>query len=235
MNEKLLHHLLTSSESTVHFTVEKLLHKLYKKSISTKDYMIAFGTGPTLVAHMDTVLRKPPTPYWSADRTHISSDNGLGADDRAGIYAIIELLLRGHRPNLIFTHGEETGGTGALALIDDYPTCPFDTPYLIELDRRGENDCVFYHRTTGGFITYITSFGFKQAEGIFSDIYYFTPAWRLSAVNLSVGYTNEHTRDEKLYPAWLESTIDKVDLILKDKPHTFIQPKLNLKTDFTFN
>ena len=131
--------------------------------------------------------------------------------------------------------GCETGGTGALALIDDYLTCPFNTPYLIELDRRGENDCVFYHRTTGGFITYITSFGFKQAEGIFSDIYYFTPAWRLSAVNLSVGYINEHTRDEKLYPAWLESTIDKVDLILKDKPHTFVQPKLNLKTDFTFN
>ena len=41
--------------------------------------------------------------------------------------------------------------------------------------------------------------------------------------------------DEKLYPAWLESTIDKVDRILKDKPHTFVQPKLNLKNDFTFN
>ena len=45
-----------------------------------------------------------------------------------------------------------------------------DIKYIIEFDRRGENDCVFQDCGNETFMNYVESFGFKTARGSYSDI-----------------------------------------------------------------
>ena len=88
--------------------------------------------------------------------------------------------------------------------------------FLIELDRRGECDCVFYDCENQAFTDYISKFGFIESYGTFSDICELCPSWGVAGVNLSVGYKNEHTSSEILYTNPLLATIEKVKNILKD-------------------
>jgi hypothetical protein len=87
---------------------------------------------------------------------------------------------------------------------------------LIQLDRANENDCVLFQCENRKFEDYISSFGFKYAQGTFSDISIIAPAWKIAAVNLSVGYENEHSYAELVHCDWCEKTIDKVESILLD-------------------
>ena len=182
-------------------------------------FVIAEGDLPIcLCAHLDTVFAKPPaTFYYDPKETVLWSPEGLGADDRAGNYAIIELLERGFRPSIILTDLEEKGGIGADALIKRFPDCPFvDCRAFIQLDRQGEKDAVYYDCDNKEFEKKITSYGFKTDWGTFTDISIFGPQWKIAAVNLSVGYYNEHTYIETLNMSQLHQTIDKVEKILRD-------------------
>ena len=93
---------------------------------------------------MDTVFKHPAREvFYDRQQNVIWSPDGLGADDRAGVFAIIQIIKKGLRPHIIFTTDEESGAWGATALSKEQ--CPFeDLRYVIELDRRGSNDCVFY-------------------------------------------------------------------------------------------
>ena len=144
------------------------------------------------------------------------SPDGLGADDRAGIYAILTLVKRGYRPHIIFTTDEERGCIGASKLVEVIKKCPFkELKYIIELDRRGANDSVFYDCDNKKFEKYVNAFGFKTDYGSYSDISVIAPAWGVAAVNLSVGYLDEHSELERLYCSALENTISKVEEMLK--------------------
>ena len=171
--------------------VRYLKSKGYKKIISTNMYIIAEGELPVcLIAHIDTVFSKPPvTFYFDKEQNVLWSPDGLGTDDRAGIYAIINLIEAGYRPSLIFTDMEEKGGIGASSLIQKYPDCIFpDCRALIQLDRQGEKDCVFYDCDNDDFVSLIESYGFSEEWGTFTDISIIAPAWKIAAVNLSIGY-----------------------------------------------
>ena len=50
---------------------------------------------------------------------------GYTLDDRAGVYAIIQIIEAGYKPHVIFTTDEEIGALGAQKLIEDFPECPF--------------------------------------------------------------------------------------------------------------
>jgi hypothetical protein len=150
------------------------------------------------------------------DRTKevIWSPDGLGADDRAGIFAIMQIIKRGLRPHIIFTTDEEIGATGAIALACD--DCPFkDLRFIIQLDRRGEDDCVFYDCDNKQFIDFIEEYGFVEAIGTFSDISMICPDWGVAGVNLSVGYRDEHSVSEVLFVKHWKATVDKVEKILR--------------------
>ena len=84
---------------------------------------------------MDTVFFKPATIiYYDRQKNTMWSPMGLGADDRAGVFAIIQILQSGLRPHIIFTTDEEKGCLGAEALAKT--ECPFqELKYIIELDR----------------------------------------------------------------------------------------------------
>ena len=95
--------------------------------------------------------------------------------------------------------------------------CPFkELKYIIELDRRGSNDCVFYDCDNNDFTRYVESFGFVEAIGSFSDISEICPSWGIAGVNLSVGYSDEHSYVETLRVGPLFDTIQKVKNMLND-------------------
>lgn len=194
------------------------LKKKYKKIIETKDYIVAEGDIPiALVAHMDTVFPRPAQDiYYDRVKNVIWSSDGLGADDRAGIFAILHILRKGLRPHIILTTDEEKGAMGAFEL--SKTNHPFkDLRYIIQLDRRGSNDCVFYDCYNEDFIEYVEEFGFAEAIGSFSDISVICPAWKVAGVNLSIGYQDEHSIAEVLFVSQMFATIDRVIKMLTQK------------------
>lgn len=196
-------------------TMKRYLESKYDTVVATDDYIYAVGNIPVaLAAHMDTVFPRPATQvYYDKEQNVIWSPDGLGADDRAGIFAIIQIIKKGLRPHIILTTDEEKGANGAFALAE--LKCPFpDLRFIIQLDRRGADDCVFYECENNDFIDYIESFGFVEAIGSFTDISVICPEWGIAGVNLSVGYKNEHSVSETLHVGHLLNTIDKVTNIL---------------------
>lgn len=210
--------LVSLNQAQMKNIMSKYLRNKYKTVIETDSYIMALGDIPiALVAHMDTVFSSPAKEvYYDKEKQVIWSPDGLGADDRSGVYGIIQLIQRGLRPMVILTTDEEIGGIGAIKCALDYPDGPPQKlKYIIELDRQGMNDCVFYQCRTPQFIEYIESFGFEFAYGSFSDITFLMDEWQICATNLSIGYLDEHDFVERLFVAHMESTIDKVEQMLR--------------------
>ena len=196
----------------------KVLKDNYDNVIETKDYILAEGDIPiALCAHMDTVAQLPMRHvFYDEQETVMWSPELLGADDRAGIFAILWIVFGGYRPTVIFTNDEEVGGLGAKALVRDYPKSPFGKfKAIIEIDRRGSKDAVYYFCDNRDFENYISAFGFKTAYGTFTDISIIAPQWGCAAVNLSAGYYNEHFVNEYINLSELMETIAKVKCILE--------------------
>lgn len=195
-----------------------VLETRYTDIIATKEYIVVKGDIPiALVAHMDTVFPLPPTEiYYDTTQNVMWSPQGLGADDRAGVFAIIQILKTTKlRPHIILTTDEEKGGYGAYALVEQHPEYPFgELKYLIQLDRQGANDCVFYDGINEDFIRYVSSFGFVEKIGSFSDISILCPFWDVCGVNLSVGYKSEHSLIETLNISHWFDTVQKVKRML---------------------
>ncbi len=223
LNEKdyrLFEKLVSLTEKEMVRAMAQYIKAKYDNTIITKDYIIAFGDIPiALVAHMDTVFKVPVSNlYYDQKKGVLWSPEGLGADDRAGIFAIIKILQEGYRPSIILTTGEESGGVGACAICDRFPDCPIPgLKYMIQLDRHGTNDCVFYDCYCPEFVNYVESFGFCERWGSFTDISFFMPEWEIVGVNLSVGYEDEHSRCEILNINPLFDTIRKVKKMLSEK------------------
>ena len=197
----------------------EFLKNTYDNVKSTKDFIYAEGDIPiALVAHLDTVFPQPPKNiYYDSNKGVVWSPEGLGADDRAGVFIILKIIKLGFKPHIIFTTDEERGGYGASQLVLVKKEQPFkQLKYLIQLDRRGTNDCVFYDCDNKKFIEYVESFGFAEDFGSFSDISILCPAWKTAGVNLSVGYEDEHSVSETLHINPMFATIQKVIAMLRD-------------------
>ena len=217
---RLLEKLVSLTEKGMLKVMAQYLKTKYDNIVITKDYIIATGDIPiALVAHMDTVFKEPVSDlYYDKAKGVLWSPEGIGADDRAGIFAILKIVQDGLRPSIILTTGEEMGGVGASAICDKYPDCPIPgLKYMIQLDRRGTNDCVFYDCYCPDFVSYVESFGFCEQWGSFSDISFLMPQWNIVGTNLSVGYVGEHSKTEILHINPLLDTIKKVKRMLSEK------------------
>ena len=211
----LFEQLISLDQQSMHKIMSRYLKSKYENIIITSEYIVAIGDIPiALVAHMDTVFKTPVSNLYYDQRKNVMwSSEGLGADDRAGIFAIIKILQAGFKPSIILTTDEEKGGIGALIL--GQQPCPISNlKYMIELDRRGANDCVFYDCYCPSFVDYVESFGFSIQAGSFSDISFLMSPWHICGVNLSVGYENEHSMCEILNIDFLFETIEKVKTML---------------------
>lgn len=215
---KLFCSLAQVSQESLRKTLRSFLYKKYQTVYATEDYLYAVGDIPVaLCAHMDTVFPKPPKEiFYDREKGVLWSPTGLGADDRAGIFAIIKILQSGLKPTIIFCADEEKGALGAEKLVHDHPLPISPLNFIMELDRRGTNDCVFYDCANQEFTDYIEERGFSEAWGSFSDISELCPNWGVAGVNLSIGYESEHTTSEILRIGPMLDTIEKVKKILKE-------------------
>ena len=222
---KLFESLVSLTQNSMRRALYSYLKKRYKKVIVAPEYLYAVGEIPiALVAHMDTVFSSPPEDIYYDERKGVCwSPDGLGADDRAGIFAILTILKHGYRPSIIFTTDEEIGAVGASQLVEDIKTPESELKYIIQLDRRGTNDCVFYDCNNRDFVEYIEKFGFVETFGSFSDISIICPAWGIAGVNLSIGYEDEHSISETLRVGAMLNTIQKVENMLKVKDIPFFE------------
>ncbi len=184
------------------------------------DYVYARGNIPVcLVAHTDTVHCSPPADlYCDTAKGILWSPQGLGADDRAGVYAIAAILRdTSLRPHVLFTDGEETGGRGAAAVASTLD-CPPGLRVLLQLDRAGATDAVLYQCHSRALLRYLRPYGYRLASGSYTDIVDIMPAWGLAGANLSIGYAQQHTRGEYLNLASLSNTIRQVRKMLAHPP-----------------
>lgn len=200
--------------------------------VETKDYVYAIGDVPIiLVAHLDTVHTSIPREiYYDRDEQVIWSPQGIGADDRAGVYAIIRMVMKGLRPHILFTTDEEKGGIGAAIAAKELSP---ELNFAIQLDRRGANDSVFYECDNPEFEKHINEYGFITNYGTFSDISSLCPEWGIAGVNLSIGYVSEHTSYERLHVDHMLDTIEKVTKIIEE--HDSEKDKYKYIPSFDYN
>ena len=150
------------------------------------------------------------------------SPQGIGGDDRCGVYALLKLHeISKIKPFLLFCCDEEIGGYGAHDFASDYKRGIFPADFtelkcLVEFDRRGKKDAVYYECDNKQFEKYITSKGFRTAHGSFSDISVIAPVMGVAAVNLCCGYYNAHSQHEYIKMNELNAVIKKASGIIED-------------------
>ncbi len=198
---------------------QKLQKWFEKEAVKQKGrFLLVPGDSPVLlIAHLDTVHRVPVKTICSSKCGNIlMSPQGIGGDDRCGVYGIVKVHEASEqKPWLLFTCDEEIGGRGADAFCAAYqkqelPEGLNELKMLIELDRRGKNDAVYYSCKNPKFEEYITEKGFRTDFGTFSDISCLGPTLGVAAVNLSCGYYNAHTLHEFINRKHLNATVRKV-------------------------
>ena len=212
--------------------LEDVLATYYEEVYSDDGFLYVKGTNSNvlLTAHMDTVHepagRICTDIYEYHDKKNkkhiLSSPQGIGGDDRCGIYTILKVLERTEfRPYIIFCEDEEIGGVGSkkfckTTLVDEVGK---EVNFMIEIDRAHANDAVFYEETNAKFQRFVTdTTGTEEAFGSFSDICNLSEETMVSSFNISCGYYNAHTTDEYVVMEELEDCIGKViKLIEADK------------------
>ena len=204
---------------------KRLCKKFKSKTLISKgNFILVGGQAPVmLVAHLDTVHSQRVHDICKSDDGNIlMSPQGIGGDDRCGVFALVQAYHAAQtKPWLLFTCNEEVGGLGAkkFCLAHKHHQLPNqldNLKFLIELDRKGSEDAVFYQCANPDFESYITGKGFQIAQGSFSDIALIAPELGIAAVNLSCGYHNPHTLHEYINRSELNFTIQKVIEIVSD-------------------
>ncbi len=190
------------------------------------EFILVKGSVPVmLVAHLDTVHREPVKDLcYSVDGNIVMSPQGIGGDDRCGVLGIISVYMRcKKKPWLLFTCDEEIGCIGADHFCERYRQGEFpkgwnldELKMIIELDRKGGNDAVYYGCANQEFEEYVTSKGFETDYGSVSDISSIAPCLNTAAVNLSSGYYNPHTQYEYVNLYELKRVINIVVTMVED-------------------
>jgi len=164
--------------------------------------------------------------------------NPIGGDDRSGV-AIILYLLDKYRNEqnivAIFTNYEESGCIGSSKLQLLYNDNSYESDwknvikhmvennkvtFLIGLDRKGNKQFVNYGEISQKLRSYFASKGFEYNIGSISDVKNLSKIFKVDHVNLSVGFENAHTDDEKINVNYMLNTIDLLeDIIENDYPN----------------
>ena len=146
----------------------------------------------------------------------------LGADDGAGIYIMLRMIEAGIHGTYVFHADEEVGCVGSKALADgEFSIDGFDLltdfTHAIAFDRKGTSDFInnqlseqmcsftFQHElinrlNTGTILCYRPTTGLVTDTAMYADFVE-------ECINLSVGYYDEHTVDERLDLVHLETLL----------------------------
>lgn len=225
--------ILYMEQHELHFyTLGKLEQYFQEEDIFVMhgEYIYARGNIPVLLcAHFDTVHPKKPTKYTlfhDQEKQVMWCPNGIGGDDRCGVFNILDILSQGYLPHVIFSWDEEIGGVGASKFADNvrkyfgtdvYHSLINDINFAIQFDRKGFSEAVYYYLDSQPFEDYINSFGFTTEMGSYTDICEYCPTFGFAGVNISAGYLNEHTNHEMIFLKEMLSSQTKVIKILEDQ------------------
>lgn len=173
------------------------LNVMQRKVTVGNGYVFAKGSFPVcLVAHLDTVHKELPSKFlYDPATTTVSAPEGIGGDDRCGVYMALK-VAKMYDCSVLFCEDEEIGMVGAEKFTESEVAKTLKFNYMIEFDRKGSNDAVFYSCDNADFEDFITQDFYKYTTGSFSDISTLAPYFKCAAVNLSCGYYNAHTKDE---------------------------------------
>ena len=239
--------------TTIIKTIKKYLpkdQKMYKDSIGNliikvgKDYETMFS------CHMDMVFRKTyfddleegqdkldlfvsnkkdQTIIWGGlitdykNKTYYYTPTTLGADDKAGIFILLN-LIRANIPGLyIFHAGEEVGGIGSHDIKTRKPgllkgikrAIAFDRMHYLDIVDRQRGQVCCSRKFVNAFSDQLSDVlitpnkipnRFKGATGTFTDTANYTELIS-ECTNLSVGYFNQHGSEECLNVTWLEKVL----------------------------
>ena len=188
---------LKSPQGQLKKSLSNELSRLGYDVIDQDGFLYAQGDLPVmLVAHLDTVYPNPvETICYSDDGNIIKSPEGIGGDDRAGVWMILQIIQK-LNCHVLFCEDEEIGRIGAKKFTSS-GIRPI-VNYIVELDRRNDNDAVFYDCENEKFIDFITSFGFEEAGGVNSDISDVAPYLEIAAVNISTGFYKAHSTGDPI-------------------------------------
>lgn len=220
--------------------MKKFLADKQYNVVDQDGFLYAKGTVPVLlVAHMDTVHKERCKTIISLDGK-ISSPQGIGGDDRCGIFMIMNIVKELHC-SVLLCEDEEKGCIGAHKFVNakrkhtdadgkEVEVRYIDelgVNYMIELDRKGSNDAVFYHCDNKDFIDFVEdATNFKFAYGSVSDISVLMEPAKVAAVNLSCGYYNAHCLTEYVMYDEMMDAVEAAKVLIKekcDKPFEYIK------------
>ncbi|ANT45310.1 putative aminopeptidase [Pectobacterium phage PP16] len=194
---------------------------------------IGKDNGVVFTAHLDTVHNSAGTQelfvleleqgmFLGAE--HLGKESVLGADDAAGIYLLMELMQAQVQGKYMFFVGEECGGIGSSAYVQDNPK--FSANMVVSFDRRGTHSVITHQ---GGWRTCSDEFGNALAKqlnkhgkgklayrtddaGLYTDSREFAEMVA-ECTNISVGYYHEHTAKETLNLTHLLALRDAILLV----------------------
>lgn len=208
-----------SQKELKRFLVSKL-KKMGYETIIRDGFIYAKGEIPVLLtAHMDTVHENKIETFWEykdKGKRVLTSSEGIGGDDRCGIYMILQ-IIEDLKCSILFCEDEELGGIGSdkFCLHSDLINEVSELNYMIELDRRGEKDAVFYSCDNPEFTKFVLdNTGCEKDYGTFSDISTLMPNTGIAGVNLSCGYYKEHTLSEHVILDEMLAMIERVKKLI---------------------
>ena len=218
--------------------MKKYLKSKFYDVICEDGFLYAKGDVPVLlVAHMDTVHKEKCGEIMQLGG-RISSPQGIGGDDRCGIFIIANIVKELHC-SVLLCEDEEIGGVGARKFAQTDYIKNLGVNYMIEFDRKGNNDAVFYHCDNQDFINFVLdSTGFKEANGTYSDISTLMEPSKLCAVNLSSGYYNAHTKNEYVVYDEMFDTIAAAKGLIKEEctePFKYVKKEYKYTPTKTYN
>lgn len=183
---------------------------------------------PILSAHMDSVqddIDAKLTDFIKIREDILSGYGVIGADDKCGIYIILN-LLKDIKFNFIFSVEEEIGAFGIQYFLKH--NILKNIPYGLVLDRRGSKDIICTNNQYGSknfedsLIQIGEVYGYSTDYGTFSDADYLNE--QISCANLSVGYYNPHTKNEFVLLESLKNAEQFVHAIVKNLKENFRKP-----------
>lgn len=182
-------------------------------------YILRNQSYPIIQAHIDTVHgdRLLTDMDILENERYMMSIKGIGADDRAGVYACIELGKKMKKINILLTNKEESGSIGMKEFIKQMKNNLKHIPYAIAIDRKGYNEVVFYNDEKDNkdktFYQICKSL-FIENMGTYSDIKILGEELKICTCNISAGYYHQHSLNEYLDIQALNNSIQKIPILI---------------------
>lgn len=181
------------------------------------------GSKVMISTHTDTVHRMGGRQKVSLQRHGIArlgakekESNCLGADDTAGVYAALRMIEAGVPATFVFHRDEEIGGRGSSWLAEMHRDWLQSFDICLALDRRGHADIITTQFGTecasdafADSLSDALDMGHMAEHGVFTDSANYTHLIP-ECSNLSIGYKNEHTREEVLDLEYLEEVTERL-------------------------